>query len=166
MSLPALDQMLMLRAATVAVLVAWALLAALPRWRLTQWLVHSIALPLLLAFLYAFLVSANALFDQGLPLDARLEALPPPLRLAFAPETAMAAFVHLLLFDLFVGAWMVRDAGRRRLPHLLVLPALALTLVAGPLGLFLYLLLRLALRRGGWLLTPAATEPARPPEAP
>jgi hypothetical protein len=40
-----------------------------------------------------------------------------------------------------------------------------LTLLAGPLGLFLYLVLRLALRRGGWLLTAAGADSARPPEA-
>lgn len=150
MSWPAFDEHLVLRLATFGVLGAWALLAALPHWRLTQWIVHSIALPLLLAFLYAYLVSAHALFGQGMPLDPRLEALPRALHYFFAPETPVAAFVHLMLFDLFIGAWEVRDAKRRRLPHLLVVPCLLLTLLAGPLGLLLYLALRLVLRRGGW----------------
>jgi hypothetical protein len=153
MSLPALDQSLVLRVTAFGVLAAWALLAILPRWRFTQWLVHSIALPLVLAFLYAYLVSANALFGQGLPSDAWLDALPRTLHDLFVPETAVAAFVHLMLFDLFVGAWQVRDAQRRRMPHLLVVPCLVLTLLAGPLGLLLYLALRLVVRRGGWTLT-------------
>jgi hypothetical protein len=160
MSLPALDQALVLQIAAYGVLVAWALLAILPRWRFTQWLVHSIALPLALAFLYAYLVSANALFGDGLPADARLDALPAVLRNFFAPETAVAAFVHLMLFDLFVGAWEVRDAERRRMPHLLVVPCLLLTLLAGPLGLLLYLALRLVARRGGFSLAETGTAQA------
>jgi NhaP-type Na+/H+ or K+/H+ antiporter len=155
MTLPALDQTLVLRLTTFGVLGCWLLLAVLPHWRFTQWLVHSIALPLVLAFLYAYLISANALFEHGLPQDARLEALPRALRYFFVPETAAAAFVHLMLFDLFVGAWEVRDARRRHMPHLLVLPCLALTLLAGPLGLLLYFVLRLATRRGGWALAEA-----------
>jgi hypothetical protein len=160
MSLPALDQSLVLRIVSYGVLGAWALLVILPRWRFTQLLVHSIALPLALALLYAYLVSANALFGAGLPSDARLEALPETLRHLFAPETAVAAFVHLMLFDLFVGAWQVRDAARRRMPHLLVVPCLGLTLLSGPLGLLLYLALRLVVRRGG--LSLAETGPGKP----
>ena len=46
-----------------------------------------------------------------------------------------------------VGAWIVRDAGRRGISHLAVIPCLLLTFMVGPAGLLLYLVLRLALRR-------------------
>ena len=51
-------------------------------------------------------------------------------------------WVHYLAFDLWVGAWAVEDAGKRGVPHQAVLPVLALILMAGPLGLLVYLLVR------------------------
>ncbi len=47
-----------------------------------------------------------------------------------------------LVFDLFVGAWEVRDAQRRGIAHGFVVPCLVFTLMLGPIGLFLYLVLR------------------------
>jgi hypothetical protein len=54
----------------------------------------------------------------------------------------MAGWIHYLLFDLFVGAWEVRDAVRRDVPHWLVVPCLILTLILGPIGLLLYVVVR------------------------
>jgi hypothetical protein len=60
----------------------------------------------------------------------------------------LAGWLHYLAFDLFVGAWEVREARRVGLPHWLILPALALTFLFGPLGLLVFLALRAArLRR-------------------
>ena len=60
----------------------------------------------------------------------------------------LAGWLHYLAFDLFVGAWEVREAGRVGLPHWMILPALALTFLFGPLGLLVFLALRAArLRR-------------------
>jgi hypothetical protein len=46
--------------------------------------------------------------------------------------------VHYLAFDLFVGGWQVRDAAQRGVPHLALVPALALTFLFGPVGLLVY----------------------------
>jgi hypothetical protein len=54
----------------------------------------------------------------------------------------LAGWIHYLAFDLFVGAWEVRDAQRQGIHHLLVIPCLLATLMAGPAGLALYWLLR------------------------
>jgi hypothetical protein len=74
-----------------------------------------------------------------------------------SPVAATAGWIHYLVFDLFIGAWQSRDAQRRGLPHWAVIPCLIVTLLAGPVGLLLYLALRAALRKGGWSLreTPA-----------
>jgi hypothetical protein len=55
--------------------------------------------------------------------------------------------VHYLAFDLFIGAWEVRDSQRMKIPHLLVVPCLLLTFVFGPVGLLMYLTLRGIRRR-------------------
>ena len=63
------------------------------------------------------------------------------------PKALLAGWIHYLAFDLFIGSWEVRDAGRAGLHHLLVVPCLVLTFLFGPVGLLLYFALRAALRR-------------------
>jgi hypothetical protein len=58
------------------------------------------------------------------------------------PWGLLAGWTHYLAFDLFIGGWEVRDAQRRGIPHLLVVPALVLTFLLGPGGLLLYLAIR------------------------
>jgi len=70
-----------------------------------------------------------------------------------SPYALTAGWVHYLVFDLFVGAWETRDAKRRGIPHLLVIPCLVVTLVVGPVGLLLYIVLRAVLGKGGFFLT-------------
>jgi hypothetical protein len=59
------------------------------------------------------------------------------------PWLLLAGWTHYLAFDLFIGGWEVRDAQRRGIPHLLVVPALVLTFLFGPAGLLLYLAISL-----------------------
>ena len=70
------------------------------------------------------------------------------VRALFASDSALTAgWLHYLAFDLFVGSWIVADGLDRRIPALLILPCLPLTFLFGPLGLLLYLALRLAFQR-------------------
>jgi hypothetical protein len=72
-----------------------------------------------------------------------------------SPHAVLAGWIHYLAFDLFVGAWEVRDARRHGLSHWMVVPCLALTLMLGPFGLLTYLVLRAALKREVTLLETA-----------
>ena len=63
------------------------------------------------------------------------------------PEAVLVGWVHYLAFDLWVGAWAVEDAGKRGVPHGAMLPVLFLTLMAGPIGLLVYLAARAGLSR-------------------
>jgi hypothetical protein len=63
------------------------------------------------------------------------------------PWLLLAGWTHYLAFDLFIGSWEVRDARDRGLPHLLVVPCLALTFLFGPAGWLLYLTMRLTTAR-------------------
>ena len=58
------------------------------------------------------------------------------------PFGVLTAWVHYLVFDLFVGMWEARDARRRNMPHWIVVPCLLLTFMAGPFGLLLYFIAR------------------------
>lgn len=60
------------------------------------------------------------------------------------PGVALAGWVHYLSFDLFVGAWIAQQARTDGVHHVFVLPCLFLTLMFGPIGLLLYLAIRMA----------------------
>jgi hypothetical protein len=69
------------------------------------------------------------------------------------PHVMLVGWVHYLALDLWTGAWEAEDAGRRGVPHWLLLPCLALTFLAGPIGLLLFL---------GVRALPGRRVPARP----
>ena len=63
------------------------------------------------------------------------------------PGMVLAGWIHYLAFDLFIGSWEVRDARRIGIHHVLVIPCLVGTFLVGPVGLLLYLLLRLGMKK-------------------
>ncbi|HEY0622255.1 ABA4-like family protein [Sphingomonas sp.] len=68
------------------------------------------------------------------------------VRALFADDAALTAgWLHYLAFDLFIGAWISRDAAGRGISPLIVLPCLPLTFLLGPAGLLLYLAARATL---------------------
>ncbi len=124
-----------------AVVPAWVLLLVAPHWRWTYRLAM-FTLPMLLAALYIWLFIASF---EGLHVNfLSLGAVQYALR---SPAVVLAAWIHFLTFDLFVGAWMVRDARRMRIVQLAVIPCLLLTFLMGPVGLLIYLSMRSGLRR-------------------
>jgi len=125
------------------VLPAWLLLAAAPGWAWTQRVVHALWIPSLLGLVYL----ATFLTGPDLPEDGGFGTFAGVMTLFTSPHAVLAGWVHYLTFDLFVGAWEVRDARRRGVPHLWLLPCLFFTLMLGPIGLLLYLALRYALLR-------------------
>ncbi|HTT96958.1 MAG TPA: ABA4-like family protein [Rhizomicrobium sp.] len=133
------------------ILIFWLLLIVAPRWRGTELAVHSIAVPLVLGLAYLWLFTRVWLGGEGAP-GTNYTTLPGVMALFDSPTGAVMGWIHYLVFDLFLGAWQARDAAKRRISHWVVVPCLIVTLMAGPIGLALYLGLRLALRRGGFLL--------------
>ncbi len=141
---------LIFTAANNGILIFWLLLIVAPRWRGTQSAVHSIAIPLVLGLAYLGLFARVWIGGEGAP-GTSYFTLAGVMALFDSPTGAVMGWIHYLVFDLFVGAWEVRDAARRGIPHWMVVPCLIVTLMAGPIGLALYLVLRIALRRGGFL---------------
>lgn len=64
-----------------------------------------------------------------------------------SPGVLLAGWIHYLAFDLWVGAWEVERAPQDGVPHWALIPCLGLTFLFGPIGLLLYLLLRLGFGR-------------------
>ena len=128
------------KAANQVAVVGWLLLGLAPRWRGTRAVVLSGALPLLLAAAYAGFIGYQTLAHPA-P-GGGFGSLAQVATLFRQPWALLAGWVHYLCFDMWVGAWEVRDAQRRKMPHGLLLPALGLTFLLGPVGLLMYHALR------------------------
>ena len=117
-------------------MAAWLPLLFLPRVRWATAVVP-VVMPVLLAIVYvALVIWALPNSDGGFSSLAGVRAL------FENPWGLLAGWTHYLAFDLFVGGWEVRDAQRRGIRHILVVPALILTFLFGPGGLLLYFAIR------------------------
>ncbi len=123
-------------------MLGWLLLIFLPRWKWTARFIAACLIPLAFAVVYLFLVVTH--FGQS---EGGFGSLAEVSLLFRNPHNLLAGWIHYLAFDLFVGGWEVRDAGRLGINHLLVIPCLILTFLLGPIGLLLYFVLRWTLRR-------------------
>lgn len=123
-------------------LAGWVLLLFAPLMPKFTDAVAGHAIPVVLAVIYIAMLVAHMPDSEG-----GFASLPEVMKLFTVPGLAMAGWLHYLAFDLFIGGWEVRTARRERIPHWLVLPCLVLTLLAGPIGLLLFLALRYGRRR-------------------
>ena len=118
-------------------LVGWILLIVAPRWRWSAQVVAKFVIPLALAAVYVGVISTHIGGSRG-----GFSSLAGVAELFSDRWILLAGWVHYLAFDLFVGAWEVRDAGRVGVPHWLVVPCLLLTFLFGPAGLLAYAIVR------------------------
>ena len=123
--------------ANLVAVIAWVLLAALPRQRWVASVLTGIVVPALFAVVYVAIVVTTFGRSPG-----GFSTLPAVATLFSNPWALLAGWIHYLAFDLFVGSWEVRDARARGVPHLLVLPCLVLTCLFGPAGWLLYMAMR------------------------
>ena len=124
---------------------AWALLVFAPKWKLTSILVHSTLYPIIFGCLYVSFLSAAIFFGQVAD-GVGYSDIGSVAALFDHPNGVMTGWSHYLVFDLFVGAWIGREALRQKITHFVVVPCLIGTYVFGPLGLLAFLILRFALR--------------------
>src|SRR5258708_7140763 len=134
---------LLFRLSNLLVLPFWGLMILLPRWRWTGRILRSPFVSAAPALLYAALVLPR--LGTIWPAIAR-PTIGGVATLLGSPEGATIAWVHFLAFDLFVGRWIYLDSQERRLSPLLTTPVLFLTLMLGPFGVLIYLVLHAVAR--------------------
>jgi hypothetical protein len=122
------------RVLNLVVLPWWALFLVAPRSQLARRAASHGAIFVALALAYAVLLTAALASGKGAGLG--YEGLRSALS---APLGFLAGWTHYLVFDLFVGAWVLRESRRIDVEPR---PYLFFTLMAGPIGLGSFLVRR------------------------
>lgn len=124
--------------AGILIFIPWAFLIFLPNGRHTDRVAFGAAFVLLAMgawFTLQYVFTPGE--DGGSVLS--LEGLSHLFR---SKEMLLTGWLNYLSFCLFAGGWQSHDSRQIDLPHIWVIPCLLLTMLAGPSGLLLYLVLR------------------------
>ena len=136
---------LLLTICNYTAMLGWLFLILLPRWQWTLSIISSGIIPFLLGLVYLALLVSQI---SNLPEGGGFGSIAALQTLFSNPYAMLAGFVHYLAFDLFIGAWEVKDAQDKAIPHWLVVPCLLFTFMVGPVGLVVYLIIRTARTKG------------------
>lgn len=123
-------------------LIGWAALIAAPYITRLSQVIAGLIIPLVMAVLYTALILVNFAGSNG-----NFSSLAGVQALFTNPFNLLAGWVHYLAFDMLIGAWITRTAQAEKIPHLLILPCLALTFLFGPAGFLTFTALRAAYRQ-------------------
>ncbi len=122
----------------------WFLMIVFPHWRWTNRVMQSVLVLVPVAVLYALLVLprfGNIFIEVANPTLSGISAL------LGTSDGATIGWVHFLAFDLFVGRWVYLDSREKAINAWIMAPVLFFCLMLGPIGLLLYLSVRLAYRK-------------------
>ena len=152
--------------ANIGVIPLWLLIIFFPSSKITQGLVNNLFIPFVLALTYGYLafeqIYPSGTFENiinkdptgvlnGLkqdPLDVLNNfklylGLDQLMSLMDNTLFVLIFWIHFLTISLFLGVWIANDAIKHNIHKLIVIFPLVLTYFSGPVGLFLYLFLRL-----------------------
>jgi len=123
--------------ASILIFLPWLLLILAPNSRFTEPIAFGSATILLIAaaiFTFRYLARGD---DGGSFLS--LEGFENLFR---SKEMLLTGWLNYLSFCLLVGTWQTHDARQLKIGHIFVIPSLLLTMLTGPAGLLLYLMVR------------------------
>jgi hypothetical protein len=135
----------------IGIIPLWLLLVFLPGWNGTKVLINSILVPLILALtyfyvLYIYINTSEGIFSNILDRERIFELYMgiDQLKKIFSDKNVLLLFwIHFLTANLILGVWIATDAAKNKALQFIVLVPLVLSYFAGPLGLGVYLILRL-----------------------
>ena len=126
------------------ILPFWIMLIIIPNSKVTQILINSVILPLILSLTYVYVIYQAILLDEPLFDIFKLYLSLDNLYTVFATESFLLVFwLHFLTLNLFLGSWVSRDGVKHNMSRGLVSFPLILIYFTGPLGLVLYWVIRI-----------------------
>ncbi len=132
-------------AANLVAMAGWVVLIFLPRRPLPLTAVLYLGVGLLCMVYSAGLIALlSGAVDAGGGPDAAMNfSTIEGVRAIFASDGGVTiGWTHYLAFDLFTGLWIARDADAKDFSRFIQAPVLFATFMAGPLGLFVWLIVR------------------------
>ena len=128
----------------IGVLPFWFILIFFPQSHLNKFFVTSIFPFFLLSGVYIFILYKSFLigydFDNNFSLYLGLNELS---RLFEDHLYLMIFWTHFIAINLFVGGWIVKDSQKFSINRILLSVPLIITYLIGPIGLFLYWIIRI-----------------------
>ena len=138
---------------TIEILYFWVNLGVLPFWliliffptsNINKFFVTSILPILLLSGAYIFALYKSYLNTYDFISNFELYLSISNLSNLFSNNLFLILFwIHFVSINLFVGGWMVRDSQKLTMNKILVAFPLTITYLFGPLGVFIYWLIRI-----------------------
>ncbi len=118
-------------------MIGWIILIILPKYQSDKLIIGFFIT--LLAIVYTWLI-----FDEFKLADLKnFNSLQAVSALFQNPKILLAGWVHYLAFDLMVGLWIKNNALKYSISHWYIIPCLFFTFLLGPIGLLLYLVIRI-----------------------
>ena len=138
---------------TIEILYFWVNLGVLPFWliliffpssNINKFFVTSILPILLLSGAYIFALYKSYLNSYDFISNFELYLSMSNLSNLFSNNLFLILFwIHFVSINLFIGGWMVRDSQKLYVNKILVAFPLIITYLIGPLGVFIYWLIRI-----------------------
>ena len=138
---------------TIEILYFWVNLGVLPFWliliffsqsQICRYLVTSIFPIFVLSGAYVFMLYKSYLgsydFDGNFDLYLGIDNISD----LFSDKTFLMMFwIHFISINLFTGGWIVRDSQKLSINKIVIIVPLLITYLIGPLGIFIYWLIRI-----------------------
>ena len=138
---------------TIEILYFWVNLGVLPFWliliffsqsQICRYLVTSIFPIFVLSGAYVFMLYKSYLssydFDGNFDLYLGIDNISD----LFSNNTFLMMFwIHFISINLFTGGWIVRDSQKLAINKIVIIVPLLITYLIGPLGIFIYWLIRI-----------------------
>ncbi len=128
----------------LGVLPFWLILMFFPSSNLSRFLVTSIFPIFLLSGAYIFVLYKSFLGSYDFISNFELYLSISNLSNLFSKNLFLMLFwIHFISINLFVGGWIVKDSQKFHINKIVVAFPLLITYLIGPLGLFIYWLIRI-----------------------
>ena len=128
----------------LGVLPFWIILIFFPKSNLCRYLVTSIFPILLLSGAYILMLYKSYLISYNFESNFKLYLGINELSELFTDNSYLMIFwIHFISINLFTGGWIVKDSQKFSINKILLSLPLLITYLIGPIGLFLYWLIRI-----------------------